>query len=119
MQRKILLIEDNEDIAHLLIERLEKKDFSVKHIKNGLDVVSHLMKKEIAPHAIILDLMLPGRTGYELLGTVKSACPYAKVFIFSAHREYQYQMPPEIAENFFCKTDGFDKLIDAIESAVV
>ncbi len=116
--KKILVVEDNEDIAHFLVEKLKKENYSTQLLNNGLEVVEYLLKKEFIPDAVILDLMLPGRSGYELLNTIKSVCPDVKIFIFSAHREYEGRIPDESAEGFFCKTDGINKLVNALKSSL-
>ncbi|HNV87007.1 MAG TPA: response regulator [Candidatus Omnitrophota bacterium] len=117
-KKKVLVIEDNEDIADILFKRLELAGYLPELVKNGIEAISKLLKNEFGPQAVILDLMLPGRMGYDLLNTIKSTWPDTKVFVFSAHKEYRGRIPTESISGFFCKTDGIDQLITAVQTAV-
>ena len=114
--KKVLIVEDNEDIRTLLKKRLEISGFSVDMAEGGYALLGHL-RKDAAPDVIILDLMLPERSGIELLSSLKSKWPKTAIFIFSAHPEYQRKaFVRDAVEGFFCKTDGMDKLIKEISN---
>jgi len=113
--RKVLLVEDNEDIALIVTKKIEEH-YEVRWIKSGLDLVSHLRTRESAD-AVILDLMLPGRNGHELLNAIGTFLPMAKVFIFSSHAEYAERIPPHLIEGFFLKSD-MDKMIETLRRVV-
>ena len=116
--KKVLIIEDNDDIARSLIKRMEAAHYSVRHLSDGWEVVTYLLKKEEEPDALVLDLMLPGRTGNELLNTILSILPKTKVFIFSAHEQSAHLIPKSCVEGFFLKTDGIENLIMAINRSL-
>ena len=116
MSKKVLLIEDNEDIANVLTKRLQMKGYEVRHLVNGFDVLA-MMSGEDEPRAIILDLMIPGRSGVELLNSIKVKWAAAKIFIFSAYQNYENSIPPGSTEGFFLKSDGSDRLIRALEKS--
>jgi len=66
---RILLIEDEPDIAEVLQYNLEKEGFAVETARRGdtgLDVI-----RRGAPDLILLDLMLPGIDGLELTRLLK------------------------------------------------
>jgi DNA-binding NtrC family response regulator len=116
MQKKILIVEDNQDIVFILRRRLENIGFSVDAAENGYSVLGYL-KNDLTPDAIILDLILPQRNGIELLCSIKSKWPETKVFIFTAHSEYEEQMPlyEKYINGFFCKSEGMDRLMEAVQ----
>jgi DNA-binding response OmpR family regulator len=116
--KKILFIEDNDDIARSLAKRLEMANYSVRRLKDGWEALAHLMKKEELPDALVLDLMLPGRTGHELLSTIKSVLPDTKIFIFSAHDQSFGAIPKSCVEGFFLKTAGIENLLTAINNSL-
>lgn len=61
--KKVLIIEDEEPIAKA--EGLILEDyFEVHYAKNGKE--GYDLAKKLKPELIILDLMLPGRGGYDL-----------------------------------------------------
>jgi len=76
------------------------------------------LKNDVGPDAVILDLMLPGKNGMDLLCSLRSKWPQAKIFIYSAFNEYKNKLDFYEAHisAFFCKSDGMEKLIEAIKS---
>lgn len=115
--KKILVAEDNKDLNMILVKRLEADGFSVDSVESGYALMAHL-KVGAAPDAIILDLMLPGRSGMELLGIIMETWVKTKVFVFSAYAnlgERQILKNYSIA-GYFSKSDGMDILISAIKS---
>ncbi len=115
--KKILIAEDNKDLNMIMVKRLEAEGFSVDSVESGYALMAHL-KMGNAPDAIILDLMLPGRSGAELLGAIMETWAKTRVFIFSAYANIKER---HILENYrisgyFCKSDGTDKLIAAIHA---
>jgi two-component system alkaline phosphatase synthesis response regulator PhoP len=66
---KILLAGDEEDLAKVLREKLEKEKFVVAATSDGAAVVS--MAKSGKPDLIILDLILPKKDGLAVLQELK------------------------------------------------
>jgi len=116
MTKKVLIVEDERDIAKILKTRLEAEGFLVDIVAGGLSALDYL-KEKTAPDIIVLDLVLPDRSGIELLGSFHNAWPDTKIFIFTAHSEYKEK--PYCFEKymggFFCKPDGMNKLIREIK----
>lgn len=69
MSKKILLIDDDTNIASYVKFRLQKKGYTLKHIDNGLDGVQAI--KDFKPDLVILDMMMPGIDGREVAEIVK------------------------------------------------
>jgi len=114
--KKILIVEDNKFLSAILKKRLEYDGFSVDLVEDGYALLGYL-KTGKEPDAIVLDLMIPGRSGIELLGTLTSTWSMTKIYIFSAHPEYQerHGLKNYDIAGYFSKSDGMDKLIDAIK----
>ncbi len=70
----ILLIEDEPLLGDLLKKRLEKEGFGVVHQKNGLDGLEYL--KANKPDLILLDIILPKLSGFELMEKIQSDSQY-------------------------------------------
>jgi len=83
--RRILLIEDEADIAVLARFALEDAGYDVQATDNGTSGLE-ILRGDPSIGLVILDLMLPGMNGYEVLETIKSDPVLSKVpvLIFSA-----------------------------------
>jgi two-component system, chemotaxis family, response regulator Rcp1 len=68
----VLLVEDNPADVDLLLECLQPEDseFSLHVVTDGHAALAYL-KNATRPHLVILDLNLPGLSGYEVLGLIK------------------------------------------------
>jgi len=67
---KILIAEDEESLVKVFREKFEREKFSVDIAVTG-DAVVPLAKK-VMPDMILLDIILPKRTGLEILKELKS-----------------------------------------------
>lgn len=81
----ILLVEDHEEIAFGLKNNLEFEGHEVEIAGNGREGLQLMKKKNI--NLIILDLMLPGMSGYEFLETIREEGSSVPVLILSAKGE--------------------------------
>jgi chemotaxis family two-component system response regulator Rcp1 len=70
----VLVVEDNPADADLLLECLGMSDstLAVNVVGDGLSAMAYLRANATSePHVVILDLNLPGLSGYEVLGEIK------------------------------------------------
>jgi DNA-binding response OmpR family regulator len=81
-ERSILIIEDNETLALGLRTSLEVEGYTVECIADGNDGLTWLAQHD--PDLIVLDLMLPGLNGFELLRRYRARGGSAAVLILSA-----------------------------------
>ena len=66
---KILIVEDDREIAQLIRETLEREQFSCEMAEDGLRALQAFKEQE--PDVIILDLMLPGLDGLEVCTRIR------------------------------------------------
>src|SRR5260370_18692946 len=69
MSERILIVEDEADVAELVAHHLQKAGFSVDVQTDGLSALSAI--KSNPPALIVLDLMLPQMSGLDLCRVVK------------------------------------------------
>lgn len=69
MTQSILLVEDDRKIARVVKAYLEGAGFKVVHVEKGKEAVDAAMKE--LPAAVLLDLMLPDRSGEEVCQDLK------------------------------------------------
>ncbi len=77
-QYLVYLVEDEENLSAVLRAYLEKENWSVKVFDNGNDALDAIEDK---PHLWILDIMLPGTDGYQLLKAIKEKEDRPVIFI--------------------------------------
>ena len=70
MQGKILLVEDHRDLADTVIQSLESVGFALDYAGDG-DLAIQLATSEVFD-AIILDIMLPGKDGFEICSILRN-----------------------------------------------
>jgi two-component system response regulator MtrA len=82
---RIVLVEDNEDLAFGLRATLEFEGYEVHVVGDGREAADRIA--ELSPALVVLDLMLPGLDGYEVLSRLRKAGSRAPVLILTAKGE--------------------------------
>ncbi|MFC3905746.1 winged helix-turn-helix domain-containing protein [Clostridium disporicum] len=67
---KILVVDDEEHIAELISYNLSSNGYKVITANNGIDAVKVAIEEK--PSLILLDLMIPGKDGYDVCKEVRS-----------------------------------------------
>jgi two-component system alkaline phosphatase synthesis response regulator PhoP len=70
MNEKIMVIEDEQKIADAIAYALKREGYTVAVVYKGDEAVNKLLDFE--PDAIILDVMLPGMDGYDILRKIQN-----------------------------------------------
>ncbi len=70
MTRKVLLIEDEPNIIEAVRFLLSRDGWTVHTHANGLDAVEEVTR--VSPDLIVLDMMLPGRSGMDILRDLRA-----------------------------------------------
>ena len=83
--RRVLLVEDNPDLAFGLRTSLEIEGYEVLHAETGQDGLA--TAGAAAPDLIVLDLMLPEMSGYEVLRRLRRERHEMPVLILTARGE--------------------------------
>ena len=84
---RVLVIEDEPGIVDFLRRGLEGEGFDVETVLDGAEgerlALSHSFD------VVLLDLMLPGRSGMEVLGAIRQARPRLPVIVLTARGELE------------------------------
>ena len=81
----VMVVEDDETLALGLVSALELAGYGVRHFDNGEDALDDVEAEP--PDLAILDWMLPGMTGIEVLGRLKRSHPEIPVILLTAKGE--------------------------------
>jgi two-component system, OmpR family, alkaline phosphatase synthesis response regulator PhoP len=82
---RILVVEDNPDLAYGLRNNLEIEGYQVDVVEDGS--VGLAQARDAGPDLIILDLMLPGMDGYRVLKTLRDEGRQMPILILTARGE--------------------------------
>lgn len=87
MNKKILVIEDDPSTSRLLEYALRHRGFTVLTAANGHEGIKKIQSE--APDMVILDVMLPGVSGYEICRRLRAepATANTAILIFSARAQ--------------------------------
>ena len=83
-KQKILIVDDDENIAELIDLYLTKECFDTKIVNDGESALS--VYESYEPNLILLDLMLPGIDGYQVCREIRSKNP-TPIIMLSAKGE--------------------------------
>lgn len=67
---QILVVDDNEDNAHIIRDYLESKGYPITVAYNGDEAMTLFAK--IKPSLVLLDVMMPGRDGWQVCREMKA-----------------------------------------------
>ena len=81
-KHKILFVEDEMILGHLVRDGLIKAGFDVMLINNGVDAAPAF--REFAPHLCLLDIMLPGKSGYDVARQLRALDTRIPIIFLSA-----------------------------------
>jgi CheY-like chemotaxis protein len=82
MPPKILIVDDEPNIRTLLLQAFE--DFTTKGVEilaSGEGIEAWRLIQAEQPELIILDIMLPGMSGYEICQLIKSNPELSKIYV--------------------------------------
>jgi len=69
-KKTVLIVEDDEFLRSLTAKRLEKENYAIEVAVDGENAISVL--DTLKPDIILLDLLLPGKDGFEVLKKIRS-----------------------------------------------
>ena len=77
INKKILLVEDDNALADIYFKRLDSEGFEVKRVNNGESALAAAV--EFHPDLIVLDIMMPEINGFEVLDILKNTPATAQI----------------------------------------
>lgn len=82
MSERILIVEDELHIAEGLKLNLEGEGFETSHVADGLSAISEI--RTSAHDLVLLDVMLPGASGFEVCETIRSEGNHIPILFLTA-----------------------------------
>jgi CheY-like chemotaxis protein len=107
----ILVVEDDADIRAALSSILGGEGYAVFCANDGCEALG-LLRRGLRPDAILLDLMMPVMSGWQVMEALVEDCELCKtpVVVVSASHD-----APAGAQAFLAKPFGIDALLSTVE----
>ena len=108
---RILIVEDEEKVASFIRKGLEQSAYSVDVVSNGEDALTHAAAMEY--DAIVLDLMLPGMDGLQVVKTLRERGSDVPVLALTARGTLEDRVKGLDAgcDDYLPKPFSFDELL--------
>jgi two-component system response regulator VicR len=112
---RVLIADDSETILLLLRTRLEMEGYEVVTATDGVEVME-TMSREAPPDILLLDAMMPRKSGIDALRELRAAGVDTPVLIVSAHQDEMDAGAPTDVEvsGYITKPIDFDRLFSCI-----
>lgn len=113
MGRNVLLIEDEPHIAEAIRYVLTRDGWQVESHADGGDAVE--VVRRVAPDVLVLDVMLPGRSGHEILADLRRDPSFADLPVLVLSARGLHHMP-EGATRVMAKPFANAEVVSAVRA---
>ncbi len=120
MAKRVLSVDDEVDVQLILKTALQSEGFEVETAGNGPDALA--IAKENPPDLVLLDVMMPGMSGFEVLRELKaddatSTIPVIMLTGVSERSKIQEALSSG-TEFYIIKPFDFDDLMNKVNEAL-
>src|SRR6202035_2659700 len=81
---RILIVEDEQHLAEGLRFNLEAEGYQVEVVDNGEAALEQLFGKKKTFDIVVLDVMLPGKSGFDVVAEMRQAGQFIPTLILTA-----------------------------------
>jgi two-component system alkaline phosphatase synthesis response regulator PhoP len=122
-KKRILVVDDEPDFALLVQGNLQKEGFEVDVAYNGVEGLEKI--KQNPPDAIVLDVMMPEKDGYEVCAELKKDERYSDIAILmltavadhvTSTRYSHFDGMSMEADDYLPKPASAEEITDSIKS---
>lgn len=110
--KKILVVEDEENLRLLYEEELKEEGYAVITAGNGKEAIQKLGERK--PDLIILDIVMPVMDGIEFLGRVVRKDSKIPIVLHTAYPQYRQDFMSWAADAYIMKSADLKELKEKI-----
>jgi DNA-binding response OmpR family regulator len=99
---RVLIVEDEEHLARGLKFNLEAEGFDAAVVSDGESALKILLSADNGIDAVVLDVMLPGLNGFEVVSQLRNAKQYVPVLMLTARGR-----PEDVLRGFEAGVDDY------------
>mgnify|MGYP001140327148 CR=1 FL=1 len=116
-KQKILIVDDDENIANLISLYLTKECYETRIEHDGQSALDAF--KEYAPNLILLDIMLPGLDGYEVCREIRRESKVPIIMLSAKTEVFDKVLGLELgADDYITKPFGTSELLARIRTSL-
>lgn len=117
VKQKILIVDDDTNIAELISLYLTKECFETRIVEDGEEAIKAFA--EFEPNLILLDLMLPGMDGYEVCRTVRKTSPVPIIMLSAKGEVFDKVLGLELgADDYIMKPFDSKELVARVKAVL-
>lgn len=108
---KILVVEDEPDLNRIIVKHLQAEGYLVDSCFNGNDAIYYITEENY--DAVLLDAMLPGKDGFQVLKDIRSKRIETPVMFLTARDQTEYIVAGLNcgADDYVVKPFSFDEVL--------
>jgi DNA-binding response OmpR family regulator len=119
-KKSLLVAEDDEGLGAVVCEALCAAGFKTHWVKDGIDALNYVL--ESRPDGIVLDLVLPRLSGFEICGMVRKsrAVQWTPIIVMSGRAEHCDKMQAfELgADDYVIKPFRIEELVVRVDAVL-
>ena len=116
-KQKILIVDDDTNIAELISLYLTKECFETRMVEDGEEAIRAF--HEFQPNLILLDLMLPGIDGYEVCRTVRKTSSVPIIMLSAKGEVFEKVLGLELgADDYMIKPFDSKELVARVKAVL-
>ncbi len=116
-KQKILVVDDDENIAELIGLYLAKECFDTKIVNDGEAALKAV--KEYKPNLMLLDIMLPGIDGYEVLREVRKSSKLPVIMLSAKGETFDKVLGLELgADDYIMKPFDSKEMVARVKAVL-
>ena len=112
-KKKILAIDDEEDIRFILEEELTDEGYEVHTLGDPTQALDKI--EEIQPDLILLDIKMPQLSGTELLGLIRDRYYDLPVILLTAYSSFKRDIASVACDHYVVKSGDLTELKERIK----
>ncbi len=111
--KKILLVDDEKNILIVYREEFEDEGYQVVAASNGEDGLAKF--KDEKPDLVILDILMPGMNGIQVLRKMKMLDSTIPVILSSAYQQFKHDLGTWASDAYVVKSGDISDLKNAVK----